>query len=191
MVHLPDLIDAGDGLVLRRWTAHDAEALGAMIADNLDHLRPYMPWIAEEPKTVAQRQELIATWEREWREGATVVLGMWLDGELAGSCGLHDRIGPTGREIGYWVSRRFLGRGLARRSSAALTTAAFATEPSFEIVEIHHDEVNGHSRAVPSALPPYEEVGVIELTRDLAPAETGREVVWRVTREAWAGRSAG
>lgn len=185
MAHLPELLDAGDGLVLRRWSVGDAAALDALIADNLEHLRPYMPWIGEEPKTLAQRAELIATWDGEWRAGQTVVFGMWLDGELAGSCGLHDRIGPTGREIGYWVGRRHLGRSLAARSSALLTSGAFAADPSIAVVEIHHDESNWRSRRVPEQLG-YTEVGVIELTRDLAPAETGREHVWRVTRDEWA-----
>ena len=70
----------------------------------------------------------------------------------------------------------------------ALTSAAFATG-AYDHVEIHHDETNEFSRRVPERLGGYREVGVVELTRELAPAETGREVVWRVTREEWAARS--
>lgn len=187
MPTLPELVDAGDGLVLRRWTAADVEVLSALVADNVDHLRGYMPWIAEEPLPTEQRRALLATWEQEWQAGQTVVHAMWLDGELAGSCGLHDRIGPRGREIGYWVSHRHLGKGLARRASAALTTAAFACEPSFDVVEIHHNETNGRSRRVPEQLG-YREVGELQLARDLAPAETRREIIWRTTRAEWRAR---
>lgn len=185
MAQLPELLEADDGLVLRRWTVDDAVALGELIADNLEHLRPYMPWIAEEPKAVEQRAELIAEWERQWRAGTDVIFGMWLDGRLAGSCGLHDRIGPTGREIGYWVDRHHVRQGLAQRSSMLLTSGAFAADPAVEVVEIHHNETNWRSRRVPAALG-YTEVGVIELTRDLAPAEGRIEHVWRVTRAEWA-----
>lgn len=184
---LPEVIDAGDGLVLRRWTAEQVDVLTALITDNLDHLRGYMPWIGEEPKARAARLELIATWDGQWRAGTDVVFGMWLDGEPAGSCGLHDRIGPGGTEIGYWTSRRHLGRGLARRASAALTTASFVTG-AFDRVEIHHNETNWRSRRIPEQLG-YREVGVIELTRELAPLEGRIEVVWRTTADEWAART--
>src|SRR3954453_3756916 len=46
---LPERID-GDGLLLRRWRVSDAEALGRALDENDDHLRPWMAWMADEPR---------------------------------------------------------------------------------------------------------------------------------------------
>ena len=35
---------------LRHWRAEDAEAQARAIEESLDHLRPWMPWAADEPK---------------------------------------------------------------------------------------------------------------------------------------------
>jgi RimJ/RimL family protein N-acetyltransferase len=186
MAGLPEQIDAGDGLVLRRWTAALVDDLAASIADNVDHLRGYMLWIAAEPLPRSERLALIATWEEQWRAGTDVVFGMWLDGEVVGGCGLHDRVGPGGTEIGYWVSHRHLGQGLARRASAALTTAALGAA-GVDFVEIHHNETNRYSATVPPALG-YRRVGEVRIERTLAPAEGPIEVCWRVTRAEWLAR---
>jgi len=178
---LPDLFDAGD-LVVRRWTVTDAAALHEAIVKNTEHLRPWMPWIAFEPQTVDQRAELIAGWERDWERGGDVVLGVFLDGRVVGSTGLHRRIGPNGLEIGYWIDRDHLGRGLAPRVSRLLTTAAFAM-PGITVVEIPCDEANTASARVPIKLG-FTYVGNIDAPA-LAPAETGSHRVHRMTRDEW------
>ena len=49
-----------DGFVLRRYQRHDAPALAVAVGESLEHLRPWMPWIALEPTTLEQREELLA-----------------------------------------------------------------------------------------------------------------------------------
>ncbi len=185
MAPFPKSIDVDGTLVLRCWDVEDEPILSALVADNVDHLRGYMPWIADEPLAAPKRVELISLWEQQRQAGTDVLYGMWVDGEPAGGCGLHDRVGGIGREIGYWVSRRYLGRGLARRAAEAVTTAGFAVDPSVEFIEIHHNETNVQSRRVPEQLG-YRECGETTVTRALAPAETARECIWRVTRQEWA-----
>jgi len=173
--------------VLRRWTPADAPILDALVQANLDHLRGYMPWIAEEPLGGDGRRTLLEGWERAWREGSDVVFGIFADDVAVGGTGLHRRIGPRGLEIGYWVDRSHLGAGIARRASEALTTLAF-TVADIEAVEIHHDLTNVVSRRVPESLG-YRLVGRRTLDRELAPDESGIELMWRVTRDDWAARS--
>jgi ribosomal-protein-serine acetyltransferase len=60
----PARLDDGD-LVLQAWTVEDAAALHEAVVASVDHLRPWMPWIAAEPQTVEQRAALIAGWERD------------------------------------------------------------------------------------------------------------------------------
>jgi RimJ/RimL family protein N-acetyltransferase len=177
MERLPDRIEAG-GLLLRRWTVDDAETLGRLVADNAEHLRPWMPWMAEEPRTLAERIGLIRRWEDEWNAGGDVVLAVIYEGELAGSCGMHRRIGPDGIELGYWIAASHTRRGLATAAAAALTDAALAL-PSIRRVEIHHDTNNRASAGIPARLG-FEQVG--EEPGASSPAGSGVESIWRTAR---------
>jgi RimJ/RimL family protein N-acetyltransferase len=173
------------GVMLRPWRVDDAEALGEAIAANIEHLRPWMPWIASEPLSLDARRELIAAWQRGSDEGGDRVFGAFCDGAVVGGCGLHRRIGPGGAEVGYWVHVHHLRRGYATEMAATLTDMAFAAG-DVDRVEIHHDRANVASAGVPRALG-FELVSEKpdEIT---APGEEGVECVWRITRAAWRGR---
>lgn len=144
-----------------------------------------MGWIAYEPLDRQQRLDLVEQWRRDWDGGGDMVLFMWLDGELAGSCGLHRRLGPHGLEIGYWVHVDHVGKGCATSASRALTDAAFAL-PEIDFVEIHHDLNNVRSSRVPAKLG-YQDQGVVP-GEVHAPGDDGRDRIWRVTRAAWERR---
>jgi RimJ/RimL family protein N-acetyltransferase len=133
-------------LLLRPWTEDDAPALSRAIRESLDHLRPWMPWAAAEPRTDEERR----AWIREGAEGDDEVLGMWLGDEVVGGCGLHRRIGDDALEIGYWVHARFVRRGIATEAVRQLVAMAFA-RPEIERVEIHHHPDNVLSGKVAAA----------------------------------------
>ncbi len=46
-------------LVLRCWQPADAHLLKAAIDESIEHLSPWMPWIAEEPTELTAKVELI------------------------------------------------------------------------------------------------------------------------------------
>src|SRR4051794_27605927 len=94
---------AGVRVVLRRWRTRDASQLTAAVTRNLEHLRPWMPWIAYEPLLDSDRVALFETWERSYLDGGDVVYGVFRDRQAIGGCGLHKRRGPHGLEIGYWI----------------------------------------------------------------------------------------
>ena len=188
MTRLPDHVET-ERLVLRRWTATDAEALGAAIAQSVEHLRPWMPWAAGEPVPLDDRVRWIQQCNREWEAGGDVVLGILLaDGTVIGGTGLHRRGGPGTLEIGYWVHVDHTGRGHVTEAAAALTDAAFGL-PEIDHVEIHHDRANVASRGVPERLG-YTRIGEIEPTTAAAPGEERVHVCWRVDRAGWRGRHA-
>lgn len=186
MERLPELVEH-DGLVLRRWTEADAETVSAVVAASIEHLRPYMPWIAAEPLPIEDRRAIHRTWQATWESGGDAVYGIYDGIECVGACGLHRRIGRGGLEIGYWVAADHLGKGIARRASAGLTSMAF-TLPGIDRVEIRHDISNAYSRNVPASLG-FTLIGRDAPNRDTqAPAETGVDLVWRTTREEWRAR---
>jgi RimJ/RimL family protein N-acetyltransferase len=175
-----------DGLVMARWTPDDVDSLAALVARNLEHLRPRMAWVASEPLGHQDRLALLEQWDRDWRAGEAAVFAMILDGQAVGSCGLHPRVGPGGLEIGYWVDADHQGQGLASKAADALTDAAFERD-DVAFVVILHDQTNLASRRVPEKLG-YREIGPQPCARDQAPADTGVDVVWRVTRPEWERR---
>ncbi|HTX32632.1 MAG TPA: GNAT family N-acetyltransferase [Solirubrobacteraceae bacterium] len=172
----------GYGMTVRTWRPGDEDLLHRAIVESTEHLRPWMEWIREEPRTAAQRRATFLRWEEERRAGGDGIYGVFLDGAVAGGCGLHHRLGPHGLEIGYWTHAAFVRRGVATGASRLLTDAAFAM-PSIEYVEIHHDKANLASRGVPEGLG-YELLGERPDPRD-TPAEVGIECVWRMTRSRW------
>jgi ribosomal-protein-serine acetyltransferase len=186
-VVLPERLTGPGGLVLRRWLAADAGDLGEAIFENTEHLRPWMAWMAEEPLPLDRRKAMIDEWERDWAGGGDVILGVFLEGHIAGGCGLHHRIGAAGLEIGYWTHIAVLRRGVATRVAHALTDAGLAL-PGIGHVEIHHDKTNQASAGVPRGLG-FEWLG--ERHREpVAPADTEVEWCWRMDQETWDARRA-
>jgi len=186
-VVLPERLIGPDGLVLRRWLASDAGELGQAILESAEHLRPWMAWIAEEPLPLDRRIVMINEWERDWALGGDVVLGVFLEGRIAGGCGLHRRIGADGLEIGYWTHAAFLRRGVGTRVAHVLTDAGLAV-PGITRVEIHHDKANRASAGIPRGLG-FEWLGEAQ-DEPVAPAEIGVEWRWRMDKETWDARHA-
>jgi len=179
---LPEIVEGSGGLLLRRWAVTDAEMLGRAVSESLEHLRPWMPWIAQEPIALEPRTELIRGWENDWKLGGDVYLGVFLAQQVAGSCGLHRRIAPDGLEIGYWIHPAFLRRGLATEVARLLTTAGLSV-PGISHVEIHHDKANRASAGIPQGLN-YELVAEVP-DEPIAAAEIGIACHWRMTHDEW------
>ena len=184
-VRLPERLE-GDGLVLRRWLLADAERLHAAIARNVSHLRPWLAWAALEPQPLERHRALLLGWERAWEAGGEAMYGMFVDGAVAGSCGLMPRVGPAALEIGYWVDAEHLRRGVATRAARLLAAAAFS-QPGTDAVEIHHDRANTASEGVPRALG-FALVAERECERH-GDADEGVDLIWRLGRAQWLRRS--
>jgi RimJ/RimL family protein N-acetyltransferase len=181
----PEHLDAGI-VELRRLTADDAPAVSEASRRSLDHLRPWMPWATPEGTSVeVQRQRLLGPFGA-WSSGSGYEYGIFLaDGRLVGGCGLHRRIGPMALEIGYWVHVDHTRRGIATAAAGALTTAGFSVR-GIERMEIHCDEANTASAAVPPRLG-YHLAGRVDHARE-APGEVGSRLIWVVYRRDWAAR---
>lgn len=158
-------------LVVRRIEVDDAPALHEAIISSLDHLRPWMPWVALEPLTLDQRIE--------WIGGAQESLGIFLGDVVVGGTGIHDRVGEDRREIGYWVRVGHTGQGIATEAARIVTEQAFAL-PGVRWVEIHHDKANVASGRVPAKL---GYTFVREVPDEIAaPGECGISCEWRMER---------
>ena len=181
MTRLPGEI-IGDGepaLLLRRWQPEDAETLWKAVSESAEHLRPWLRFMADEPLPIERRRELLRGWETDWEQGGDVHFAILAAGRVAGGAGLHRRRGPDILEIGYWVHRDHLRRGIATEASRLLCEAALTTE-GIEHVQIHCDRANAASNAVPKRLG-FELIAETPIEKE-APAEEGVDCIWRVSR---------
>jgi ribosomal-protein-serine acetyltransferase len=183
---LPERVVGPGAVVVRRWLPADAEALVTAVTESAEHLRPWMPWIAQEPMSVGQRLALIEDWNRDWAVGGDAVMGVFVGDQIAGGSGLHRRLGPDGLEIGYWIHTDFTRRGLATLVSALLTDAAFEL-PEIQRVQITHDKANVASGGVPRRLG----FSLVDEKRDPieAPGEVGISCRWQIARDEWRHRA--
>jgi len=140
-------------LILRCWEPADAALLKAAIDANLEHLRPWMPWADDEPQDLQAKIALLRQWRGKFDLGQDFVYGIFSADErhVLGSTGLHTRVGEGAREIGYWIDKDHLNRGLATEDAAALTKVAFEID-AVQRVEIHCSPGNVRSAAVPRKL---------------------------------------
>lgn len=175
-------------LVLRRWTREDAPALLAAVTESFEHLHPWMPWAAERP-TLAGYHETVDDMTRRWESAETFAYSVLDPSQqtLLGSVALHNRIGPDGLEIGYWVHVDHVGRGIATTCAAAITRYVLSL-PGIRRVEIHCDEANTASAAVPRRL--GYRLDRIQDHEPEAPAESGKRMVWVMTADTFTGSEA-
>ena len=178
---LPDSVKT-ERLVLRRWELSDWPLLAKAVTGSIEHLRPWMPWIALEPVSPADRRAFIRDRQKEWEVGGDVFVGVFRDGRVVGSTGLHRRQGPGILEVGYWLHADHVRQGYATELTAALTSVAF-TMPGIDSVQIHADKANGPSNAVPHRL---GFTLVSEAKKEiLAPGESGVDCAWSMSRSEW------
>lgn len=166
-------------LTLRRPTDDDAAALLDAVTTSLAELTPWMAWATPgygEEQVRGYLELSRSSWDARREFNYAIVDA---DGVIAGMVGLMARLEPGGLEMGYWVRTDRTGRGLARRAAALLVDAALRMDEVTH-VEIHHDEANTRSGAIPAALR-FRRVEVRDHPPE-APGETGRRVVWRRVR---------
>ena len=155
---------------------HDA------VEASIEHLRPWMAWVAFEPLSVEARRDLITEWRAESNSEGDAIFGVFLNDTAIGGCGLHRRRGPDALEIGYWIHADHARNGYATELARGLTSAALAID-GIERVEIHHDKANQISGRVPKRLG-YTMTAEVD-DEIVAPAETGISCIWQVTAAEW------
>lgn len=174
----PNLLET-ERLVLRPWRVEDAPELRAVLDSNDAHLRPWIPFMVDEPRnlegTRAWLEEIVEAFRsgaaRRYRIDRRDVAG------LVGEVMLIDRVAGDAIECGYWLDARVEGQGYATEAVERLMIHAFE-DLGVSGVEFHCDERNGASNALPPRLGATLE-GTIDSDGPLGPAWLN---VWRVGR---------
>ena len=154
----------------------------AVIDSSLAHLQAWMPWAMDEPSSAADLVKRIQKFKDDFGAGSEWLFGIFsADGaEVVGGTGLHQRIGPGGLEIGYWIGQSHTRNGYATEAAAAMTGLAF-TNPTIERVQIRCDPKNVASAVIPRRLG-YEHIDTLR-SDTVTPAGAPRDtMVWQITR---------
>lgn len=140
-------------LVIRCWEPEDPPGLKDAIDSSLEHLRPWMPWVRDEPRTLDQQIDLLRYFRGNFDLDTDYVYGVFDADEsrVLGGSGLHTRGGDGSLEIGYWIRTDAVGQGFATELTAVLTRAGIELV-GLERVDIQIDPGNEVSQKVPQKL---------------------------------------
>ena len=170
---------------VRRWAAEDAEELRDVIMGSAERLRPRLPWVDEWFADDYDALGKVAEWNEKWDAGADRHFGVFVEDMIVGAAGLHDRLGPGGLELGYWLADGWTGQGIMTIAAGLLTDLAFA-DPQIDHLRIIHDVTNLPSAGVPRRLG-YTLLGDREATGMRAPDDVGIDCLWELRRADWPG----
>lgn len=140
-------------LDLRVWRESDAEALRAVLDANDAHLRPWLPFMRDEPRSLAETRARCADKARWFAtdEHHRYAIFERASGTLVGETMLLNRGGERTREIGYWLAQTSCGRGYVTEATAPLPDLAFAHLDADRVI-LRCDERNAASLAVAGRL---------------------------------------
>ena len=170
-------------LVIRCYEPGDASKLHEAIIRSLDHLRPWLPWVQQEPKPPEARAGLIRLFRGQFDLGLDYAFGIFdkEEMELVGSTGLHTRIGRNAREIGYWIGIDHIGRGYATEAVSALVKTGFDIE-GISRIEIRCAPENTRSQHVPQKLGFKME----NIVKRILYQDTVETMIWSMTKKEYA-----
>ncbi len=188
----PPYLIRTERLVVRCWEPRDAPLLKNALDESLDHLRPWMPWAADEPKPLEDKAELLRQFRGRFDLGEDFVFGIFDRGEseVIGGTGLHTRVGPGAVEIGYWIRASRVGQGYAREATGALTRVAFRV-CGVDRVEIRIDPANAASLRIPRRLGFREEATLRRRLPDATGAPSRDAVVFTLFADELGSSPAG
>lgn len=137
--------DLGGGLALRLLHTTDADELYALVDENREHLRPWLPDVAATTRdaTGAYLRAAMGKWSQD--EG--MFTGICVEGQLVGTLSAALDKGNRCASIGYWVARGAEGRGIVTRGVQAVTDH-FIRQREMQRVELRTQPNNNRSRAV-------------------------------------------
>lgn len=127
---LPPQVITTARLRLAVLTEDDALPFRQAIDDNDAHLRPWIPFMAKEPRPLEETRLQMISILAEYQQGTNFRYGMRLKGdtELIGEVMLLGRAGKGRLEIGYWLNHRYGGQGYCGEAAQALVDEAFKLE---------------------------------------------------------------
>jgi ribosomal-protein-serine acetyltransferase len=140
-----------DELELRLLEERHAEAVFAVVDQNRQYLREWLPWL-DVSVSADDTRSFIKKSLGEFANGEGLVAGIWDNGQVIGAISYNfiDRQNRVAH-IGYWLAAGHQGRGVMTRACRAMVDYAFS-ELGLNRIEIRCATGNTKSCAIPQRL---------------------------------------
>jgi ribosomal-protein-serine acetyltransferase len=136
---------------LRLFAQNDAQILHELITHNRNHLDQWMRWSAR-VQTLENVHDFIQKASERYQAKEGFHVGLWYHGQLVGGIACRDiNYESHHAEIGYWLGKEFVGKGLVTRCCQTVIRRLFEDEQMHRI-EIQCVTDNVRSRAVAERL---------------------------------------
>jgi RimJ/RimL family protein N-acetyltransferase len=172
-------------LVIRCYNPKDALYLQKAVQESVEHLRPWMSWVKDEPEELKVKIERLRLFRADFDLSKNYVYGVFdpNETELVGGTGLQPGVGSNAFEIWYWIHVNHVNKGYATEISAALTKVAFEIE-NVNRVEIHCNPNNIISAAIPKKLRYVYEATLRNRSENIE-GELIDLMIWSIIREEY------
>ena len=130
---------------------HHAEELFAVVRENLDILKPWMPW-ATDDYSIASAHDFVNRNLKEFAETGSFSASIVCEKKIVGQVGFHnlDTVNKLAH-IGYWLAKDAHGKGIMTRCTKVLIDFLF-DDFGLNRIQINCNVENAKSRAIPERL---------------------------------------
>lgn len=175
-------------LQLRTLRVEDAQELFQLVEANRQHLREWLPWLDANTTSEHSRQ-FIQSALRQEAGNLGFVCAIIFQGRMAGIIGYHPICWSNkSLELGYWLGRDAVGRGIMTRCCRVLVDHAFSVLGLNRVaVPVAVDNVR--SRAIPERLG-FRQEGMVRDAEWLYDHFVD-QVVYGMMRNDWIGETGG
>jgi len=171
--------------IIRCYELSDAQKLKDAVDISIEHLKPWTPWAENEPQSIDDKIELLRVFRGNFDLGKDFILGIFTkdEKELIGSTGLHIRSEKNVREIGYWISSKYINQGYATEITKALVKVGFEID-NLNLIEIHCDSRNILSYKIPQKLG-FTLDGTLRKREKQLDKSIGDKMIWSIFRDEY------
>jgi ribosomal-protein-serine acetyltransferase len=165
---------------------HNAEELFAVVRENLDELKTWMPW-ATDDYSIDSAREFIKRNLRNLAEDGSFAANIVLEEKIVGSVGFHNLDSENkSAHVGYWLAKAAQGKGLMTKCCRVLIDYLFDVI-NLNRVQINCNIENAKSRAIPERLG-FKLEGVHRQV-EFFDNRFGDWAIYAMLREDWRGKS--
>lgn len=135
-------------LHIRRYQLGDTDTLFEGARESIEHIYPFLPW-CHPAYSRDESREWLETIAPEWEKGTSYGFAIFdaADNRFLGGCGVNRMDEHPNVNLGYWVRRSAIGRGIATEATIGLAHFALTTL-NMQRVEIIMSVHNEPSRRV-------------------------------------------
>ena len=144
-------IKVNEAIYLRLLELNNAKDLFALIENNRQYLRQWLPWLDKNTK-FQDSFDFIKNTQKEFAEGKVITMGIWHIDKLVGTIS-YDSIDWEDKvaEIGYWLNQSNQSQGIMTISCKTLIDYGFK-ELKLNRINIYCAVGNDKSCAIPKKL---------------------------------------